>query len=136
MTKTISLTLVSALTFLTLGTGLAHADGAAPSRGQVTVRGAAVKTVVAGPVAIHAYSAFSGGALYAVKAVSGTDADCHGQAEGARTELRADRIVNFTVGAGQVACLATSTPRGFELLWHAQKDVSTPGHTETLLARN
>ncbi len=134
MTKTISLfALVSALTF----TASAHAqDRSAPTRGQVLVQGPSIKTVVVGPVAIHAYSAFSGGALYTVKAVSGTDADCHGKAEGTRAELRADSTVNFTVGAGQVACLATSTTRSFELLWHAQKDAPVPAPAGTLLARN
>jgi hypothetical protein len=137
MTKTISiLSLVSALS-LTLGATTAQAqDASAPTRGQVSVKGAAVKSVVVGPVAIHAYSAFSGGALYAVKAVTGTDADCQGQAEGARAELRADGIVNFTVGAGQVACLATSTTRSFELLWHAQKDAPAASLFGSLLARN
>ena len=138
MTKTISiLSLVSALTF-TLGAASAQAQdtGSAPTRGQVSVKGAAAKTVVVGPVAIHAYSAFSGGALYTVKAVSGTDADCQGKAEGNRAELRADSTVSFKVGAGQVACLATSTARSFELLWHAQKDAPAAESTQTLMARN
>jgi hypothetical protein len=137
MTKTISLlSLVSALT-LTLGAASAQAQetSSAPTRGQVSVTGAAVKTVVVGPVAIHAYSAFSGGALYTVKAVSGTDADCQGKAEGARTELGADKVIHFSVGAGQVACLATSTTRSFELLWHAQKDSSAPAPSPMYLAR-
>jgi hypothetical protein len=130
MTKTISiLAFVSALSLA----ATARANDAAPTRGQVSVQGSAAKTVVFGPVAIHAYSAFSGGALYAVKSVSGTDADCQGKAEGARAELRADRVVDFTVGAGQVACLAASTARSFELLWHARKDAPA---AETLLARN
>jgi hypothetical protein len=131
MTKTIAiLTFVSALTF---GAGAAHADDSAPTRGQVVVSGAAAKAVVVGPTTIHAYSAFSGGALYVVTAVSGTDADCRAQAEGGRTELRADKIVDFAVPAGQVACLAASAPRGVELLWHARK---APARTETLIARN
>jgi hypothetical protein len=134
MTKTISiLTFVSALT---IGAASAHADGAGASatRGQVSVQGASAKTVVVGPVAIHAYSAFSGGALYTVKAISGTDTDCQKTGSN-RTELGADKVVNFTVGAGQVACLATSTTRSFELLWHALKDMPAPT-TQTLLARN
>jgi hypothetical protein len=137
MTKTISiLSLVSALT-LTFGAASAHAqDTSAPTRGQVSVKGAAARTVVFGPVAIHAYSAFSGGALYTVKSVSGTDADCQGKAEGSRTELRADSVVDFKVGAGHVACLATSTPRSFELLWHARKDAPAAETSQTLMAKN
>jgi hypothetical protein len=134
MTKTISL--LTILSALTLGTATAQAqdaNGPVATRGQVSVKGAAAKTVVFGPVAIHAYSAFSGGTLYTVKAVSGTDADCQGKAEGNRTELRADSIINFNVGAGQVACLATSTTRSFEMLWHAQK---TAPANDTLVASN
>jgi hypothetical protein len=135
MTKTISLiALVSALT--TFGAAGAQANDSAPTRGQVLVSGPSLKTVVVGPVAIHAYSAFSGGALYAVKGVSGTDVDCRGKPEGHRAELRADSIVNFTVGAGQVVCLATSTTRSFELLWHAQKDAPVLAPTQPRLARN
>jgi hypothetical protein len=137
MTKTIStLVMVSALTF---GGAVAQAadsgKGAAPVRGDVLVQGPSVKAVVMGPVAIHAYSEFLGGALYTARAVTGTDADCQaGAAEGARTGLLADRVVNFTVGAGQVACLATTTSRSFELMWHVQK--AAPAAAPTMLARN
>jgi hypothetical protein len=137
MTKTISI--LSFLSALTFGAATAQAqdtNSPAPTRGQVSIKGAAAKTVVFGPVAIHAYSAFSGGALYTVKSVSGTDADCQGKAEGSRTELRADSVVDFKVGAGQVACLATSTPRNFELLWHARKDAPAAEATQTLMAKN
>ena len=120
MTKTISaLMLLSAFTF---GTAAKAAD-TAPQRGDVVVSGPAVKAVVAGPVASHAYSGFSGGAMYAVHSVTGTDVDCQGQAiEGTRASLPADSVIDFRVGAGQVACLETT--RGFELLWHAQKDAA------------
>jgi hypothetical protein len=119
MTKTISaLTLLSLFTF---GSVAAQAAGTGSLRGQVSVAGPAVKAVVAGPIAIHAYSGFSGGAMYAVRAVTGTDADCHGQAvEGTRAALPADGVIDFQVAPGQVACLETT--RGFELLWHATKD--------------
>lgn len=128
MTKTISaLTLLAVFTFGTM----AKAADAAPRRGEVVVSGAAVKAIVAGPVAIHAYSGFSGGAMYAVRAVMGTDADCQGQPiEGTRASLPADNVIDFRVGAGQVACLETT--RGFELLWHAQKDAAP---ATTMLAR-
>jgi hypothetical protein len=120
MTKTISTLML--LTVCTFGTAAKAAD-AAPQRGRVMVAGPAVKAVVAGPVAIHAYSGFEGGAMYAVRAVTGTDADCQGQpVEGTRASLPADSVIDFRVGAGQVACLETT--RGFELLWHAQKDAT------------
>ena len=136
MTKTIStLVVVSVLTFAGAVAQAADGKGAAPARGDVLVQGPSVKAVVVGPVAIHAYSEFAGGALYTARAVTGTDADCQaGAAEGARTGLRADSVVSFTVGAGQVACLATTTSRSFELLWHSQKN--TPVAAPTMLARN
>ena len=118
-----ALVMVSALSFGTV----AKAADSAPTRGQVTVSGSAVKAIVAGPVAIHAYSGFSGGTIYAARAVTGTDADCKASpVSGTATALRADGIVDFRVGAGQIACLATSTDRSFELLWHAQKDAPAP----------
>jgi hypothetical protein len=90
---------------------------------------------VVGPTVIHAYSAFAGGALFTARSVTGTDADCQGAtAQGARSGLPADSIVSFTVAAGQVACLATTTVRSFELLWHAQKDA--PVAAPVMLARN
>lgn len=136
MTKTIS-TLVLA-SILTFGGARAHANGAGdaamPGRGDVLVRGPSVKAVVVGPTVIHAYSGFTGGTLYTARAVSGTDADCQGGvALASRAELPADKIVNFAIGAGEVACLVTTTTRSFELLWHAQKIV--PG-AATLLAHS
>jgi hypothetical protein len=119
MNKTLST--LAILSVFTFGAAAARAADKAPQRGDVVVVGADVKAVVAGPVAIHAYSGFSGGSLYAVRSVTGTDADCRGQAvEGTRAALPADSVVDFRVGAGQVACLETT--RGFELLWHTQKD--------------
>jgi hypothetical protein len=125
-----ALVMVSALAF---GSATAQAAGGA-KRGQVSVSGAAVKAVVVGPVAIHAYSAFSGGTVYAAPAVTGTDADCNAQPlGGTSTTLRADSVVDIHVGAGQIACLATNTVRPFELLWHASKDA--PAAAPTMLAR-
>src|SRR4051812_46773508 len=76
--KTLStLTVLSALAF---SSASAHAaDDMAHTRGQVSVSSAAIKAVVAGPVAIHAYSGFSGGTIFAARAVTGTDADCKAQ---------------------------------------------------------
>jgi hypothetical protein len=86
-------------------------------RGAVLTSGPSTKVVAAGPIAMHAYSQFAGGSLYTVRAVTGTDADC-ANAKGAPVTLPADRVTNFSVGAGEVACLATTTKGSFELLWH------------------
>ena len=97
----------------------AHATG---KRGTVEVIGQAVKAVAAGPVLIHGYSGFSGGAIFVAPVIAGNDADCSTALAqgGVRTmPLIADRVALVPVGAGQVACLATNTERPFELLWHA-----------------
>jgi hypothetical protein len=142
-------TKISALLFAlsTLAFGCASAGGvsghlqtAAAERGAVLVDGPSVKVVVAGPISFHAYSEFSGGALYAAAAVTGTDLDC--KAAAARhdaAELRRDSVATFTVAAGQVACLATTTSRSFELLWHALKDAppaAAPNASSVMFARN
>jgi hypothetical protein len=127
--KTISkLFALSSLAFIcTSAQAAGSGPEGAPKRGTVLVAGPSVKAVVVGPVAIHAYSAFSGGAIYTAPAITGTDSDCQAHAgASASTDLRADRVTTFTVGAGQVACLATNTTKSFELLWHTQKDVPSP----------
>jgi hypothetical protein len=111
-------------TALCLGAATARAEGGA-QRGQVSVKGPTVKVIVAGPVDIHAYSGFSGASIYAALAITGTEADCRAQAVRDETPVRADNILDFQVHAGEVACLATTTNRPFELLWHAQKAAPT-----------
>jgi hypothetical protein len=122
--------ILALLASLSLAGAAQAQEVSAPSRGTVQVQGQAAKAVVAGPVAIHAYSAFSGATLFVVNAVSGTDRDCAAGAT-AGTSVAADRVQTFTVGAGQIACVATTATHGSELLWHAQKDAAQP----MLLAR-
>ena len=66
-----ALVMVSALAFASV----ANAADKAPTRGQVSVSGSAVKAVVAGPVAIHACSGFSGGTIYAARACLATNTE-------------------------------------------------------------
>ena len=124
--KTISILLfASSLTYGCAGTQIGQA--VAPRRHAVLAYGTSVKAVVAGPSAIHAYSGFAGGSLFSAPIVSGTDSDCQAPPpRGERSELPADRVINFEVGAGYVACLATTTPRSFELLWRDRRDRSAP----------
>jgi hypothetical protein len=118
--KTIALALsFAAALFVNAPKANAHA---ADKRGTVEVTGHAVKVVTVGPVLVHGYSGYSGGAIFVAPAVAGTDADCAAALanHAARpTPLVADRMAYVPVGAGQVACLVTDTPRPFELLWHA-----------------
>jgi hypothetical protein len=93
-------------------------------RGAVSVKGPSVKAVVAGPVDIHAYSAFAGGTIYTVPAVAGGDADCQAAGSG-KTVLDADRVHVMHIEAGQVACLATVKKGSFELLWHGHEQPAT-----------
>lgn len=130
--KTISmLTLAATLLATQAGQAFAQSNGAAPQRGAVLVDGAAVKAVVAGPVTIHAYSEFAGATLFTALVVTGTDADCAGASRGDATTLASDSVQSLTVGAGRVVCLAGTSARNIELLWHAQKDQPTTN----LLAR-
>jgi hypothetical protein len=132
-TNSMILSLVSALSLAAGTARVAHAqEAAAPSRGAVQVQSQAAKAVVAGPVAIHAYSEFSGATLFIVAAVSGTDRDCAGARQGVAS-LGADRAQVLTVGAGQLACVETTAARGTELLWHAQ---ATRAASSVLLASN
>jgi hypothetical protein len=107
----------------------------AEKRGTVEVTGHAVKVVTTGPVLLHGYSGFSGGVIFVAPVGTGADADCAAALANNRstrsTPLVADRVAYVPVGAGQVACLVTNTPRSFELLWHA---FATEG-SETYMAR-
>ena len=128
MKTTAILFLLSFLTFGCASTRLASSsEVTTPQRGDVVVQGAVVKAVVSGPLAFHAYAAFSGGTLFVADAITGTDGDCERAARAATgTPLAADRIESVTVGAGKVACLTTSGARSFEMLWHAQKEAPRP----------
>ena len=120
--KTNSMILALVSTVSLFATTARAQESAAPTRGTVQVAAQGAKAVVAGPVAIHAYSAFSGAKVYFVSAVSGTDRDCAGARLGADASVAADKMQTVTVGAGQLACVETTAARGSELLWHVQKD--------------
>lgn len=127
--KTLStLLLLSSLTFGCASTRLGGSgEPAIPQRGDMLVQRSAAKAVVAAPVWIHAYSAFSGGTLFVADAVTGTDRDCQIASHvGVGEPLLADRVQSVGVGVGKVVCLATSGNRGVEMLWHAKEDASLP----------
>lgn len=92
----------------------------------MVVPGTSVKAIVLGPKVIHAFASNSGAGLYTVPASDHADRDC---AAALRSDAREpipmarDRRVVFSVAAGEIACLATSGKRDFELLWHATGDV-------------
>jgi hypothetical protein len=129
------------LVFAVASALFAHAPKAnarpAEKRGTVEVTGHAVKAVTTGPVLLHGYSGFSGGAIFVAQAGADADADCAAALADHRSArpipLVADRVAYVPVAAGQVACLVTNTPRSFELLWHA---FATDGSKTYLVAKS
>ena len=118
---------------LSLSFGFAAIAHAGEGRGQVQVPKSAAKAVVVGPTAISAYSEFSGAKLFVVAAVTGTDSDCQAAAQkNLGSALAGDKVETLSVGAGQIACVASTGERAIELLWHAQKGAAP---AQTMLAR-
>jgi hypothetical protein len=122
MKTTTTTSILSLASLLFLGSaGAAHAGEGAARRGQVNLQAAAAKTVVVGPAVVKVYSGFPGAKVFVADATAGSDADCAAAAgRTAGTTLVRDRVETLTVGAGQVACVASSGERSIELLWRAQ----------------
>ena len=110
--------ILSLVSFLSLSfAGVAHAG---EGRGEVLVKAATTKAVVAGPAVIHVYSGFSGAKVFVADSAKGADADCTGAAGRATgSALVADRVETVSVGAGQIACVASTGSHTIDLLWHA-----------------
>jgi hypothetical protein len=107
--------ILSLVSFLSLSfAGVAHAGEGAARHGQVNVQAAAAKAVVAGPAVVKVYSGFSGAKVFVA------DGDCATATRQTATALVADRVETVSVGAGQVACVASSGNRAIELMWRAQ----------------
>lgn len=96
-------------------------------RGEMVVKGQTAKVFAAGPATIHLYSMDRGGKYFAAPAVTGTDADCieiQKTAQDQQLSIQVDRRNVLEIGVGEVACVATTSPRNFELLWHVRPAVS------------
>ncbi|HET6283666.1 MAG TPA: hypothetical protein VFH73_22110 [Polyangia bacterium] len=132
-TTTLSaLFIVSAFTFTSALASAKDTD----HRGELVVKGESVKAFAAGPSTVRLYSMDHGGKVFTAPATTGTDADCLAarKAAGDRQQpVQMDRRNVLEVAAGDVACLATTSPRSFELLWHAR--VSTTPAKQTLVAQ-
>ena len=115
-------TIFSLVSFLALGfAGAAQAGEGVARHGHVNVQAAATKAVVAGPAVIKVYSAFSGAKVFVADAGSAKDGDCTAAAgSAAAATLTADRVELVSVGAGQIACVASTGERPIELLWRTQ----------------
>lgn len=114
------LLIISSLTAFGCASTQVGPNSVATLRGHIVVDGPSTKAVVVGPAEIHGYSAFAGGEIYTVPAVSGSDRDC-GSARTGLTTLQADRVHAIRIEAGQVACLATVKRGSFEFLWHERQ---------------
>jgi hypothetical protein len=100
--------------------------GAVGQRGAVVVKRDTVKAFAVGPSVIHAFTMDQGGNVFLADAKTGTDADCaQARSTGRTTAVQIDRRNVVELGAGQVACVATSGDHPLELLWHAQSDAQS-----------
>jgi hypothetical protein len=105
-------------------------------RGEMVVKGESVKVFAAGPASVHLFSMDHGGKFFTAPATTGTDADCVAAEKAAadrQQPVQVDRRNVLEVAAGDVACFATTSPRSFELLWHARA-TTTPAN-QTLVAQ-
>jgi hypothetical protein len=97
------------------------ASGVAEQRGAVVMTPDTVKAIAAGPSVVHAFSLDRGGRVYVATAKTGTDADCDGASDAVGAmELAVDRRNVVKLARGQVACVATSSKRRYEVMWHAR----------------
>ena len=114
-----ALFIVSAFTFTSAFASAKETD----RRGEMVVRGETVKAFAAGPAVVRLYSMDHGGKFFTATAVTGTDADCAQapkEGQDLPKPIQVDRRNVLEVAAGDVACVATTRPRSFELLWHAR----------------
>jgi len=105
------------------------ASGVVEQRGSVVMSPDSVKAFAAGPAVVHAYSLDGGGRVFVAPVKSGTDSDCAGRTEASAgaTAVAVDRRNVVTLGAGQVACVATNNGRKYELMWHARPATTPSG---------
>jgi hypothetical protein len=97
-------------------------SGPVEQRGSMVMAPDSVRAFAAGPAVVHTFSMDDGGRVFVAPATTGTDADCVGAAAHATnaTAVGIDRRNVVTVAPGQVACVASSGRRNYELLWHAR----------------
>lgn len=105
------------------------ANGVVEQRGSAVMSPDSVKAFAAGPAVVRAYSLDDGGRVFVAPAKSGTDADCVGPAEHATstTAITVNRRNVVTLAPGQVACVATSGHRKYEIMWHARPATTPSG---------
>ena len=120
--------LVLALGFSGCATGASAGKQQARLRGAVVTRAATSVALVRGPGELHVYAGFSGGAIYAAAARTGTDADCSVAEHDRRGQkvIEGDRMETLSLPEGMVGCLATRTERTYEVLWHVRPQRTSP----------
>jgi hypothetical protein len=133
--KTTTLSALFILSAITFTAALASAKDT-DRRGEMVVKGESVKAFAAGPATVRLYSMDHGGTFFTAPATTGTDADCvaaQNAAKDRQQPVQVDRRNVLEVAAGNVACIATASPRSFELLWHARS--TTAPANQTLVAQ-
>jgi hypothetical protein len=127
-----ALFIVLAFTFASSVAGARETE----QRGSMVVKGESVKVFAAGPTSVHLFSMDRGGKFFTAAATTGTDADCiqaHKGSADRQKAIEVDRRNVIDVGAGEVACFASTSPRSFELLWHAHD--TTAAASPVMIAR-
>ena len=104
--------------------------GVVERRGTIVMAPDAVRAFAAGPAVVHAYSLDNGGRGFIARATTGTDADCAaaGTRVTAGAALAVDQRNVVTLLPGEVACVATTSHRNYELMWHT-RPAEAPGAT-------
>ena len=105
------------------------ASGVVEQRGSAVMSPESVKALATGPAVVRAYSLDGGGRVFVAPAKSGTDADCAGRADdgASATAIAVNRRNVVTLASGQVACVATSGHRKYEIMWHARPAATPSG---------
>jgi hypothetical protein len=97
--------------------------GTTDRHGTIVVAQRAVRAIATGPTLLHVYAGTSGGTIFVAPFATGGDGDCSrpaGDALSRTAPLTVDQVFVLSVRLGEVACLATTADRSFELLWHAR----------------
>jgi hypothetical protein len=113
----------SVLGMLVLGFGAlggCASSGAIDRHGSVVMAADSVKAFAEGPAIVHAFSMDSGGRVFIAADRTGTDADCAAAASAGSAAVAVDQRNVLTLAQGQIACVATSHRKSYELMWHAR----------------
>jgi hypothetical protein len=122
-TSLLSVVMGSAALVASTPSAIARPWGTTDRHGAIVVAQRTVRAIATGPTLLHVYSGASGGMIFVAPFATGADGDCSGPVGDTLSRaapLAADHVLILSVRLGEVACLATTADRSFELLWHAR----------------